>query len=402
MSTSIQSTTVCRICSIHFRMHYMSTRPQNHQFMPVSAWLEELVVTVFPGCPIKECSIASPIEESLILHPPWNFKAPNTLEALCICLSSIGNKRERATCAPQLDYGPLHQIRVGLWFPWERTKQQQQQGVALLQTLILPIPVDNSWLNPQPPMGTLSLPLEQMNLQFPILLTVYLLDISATYKAQTEDIGWQVDLRLWSLRWSWLQILFIITKKPRSLQSSLDKERALDFVPQGHRYRGLWRHPWCMHDLQKEKEWWDSQAADELRGEERHHTSQIVQPLTISSQVCPQLLQLQLILEALLTDTSNNKLSPPTTHPPFPKSLNLRTTDRHSKWHPWQLLTFSSFWLQKLHQRNPVAETSCAENAWFHQRCHLFLHVKHHHSYEAGYTQLKKNLPPILETKTSL
>lgn len=45
-------------------------------------------------------------------------------------------------------------------------------------------------------MGTLSLPLEQMNLQFPILLTVYLLDISATYKAQTEDIGWQVDLRL--------------------------------------------------------------------------------------------------------------------------------------------------------------------------------------------------------------
>jgi hypothetical protein len=144
MSTSIQSTTVCRICSIHFRMHYMSTRPQNHQFMPVSAWLEELVVTVFPGCPIKECSIASPIEEGLILHPPWNFKAPNTLEALCTCLSSIGNKRERATCAPQLDYGPLHQIRVGLWFPWERTKQQQQQGVALLQTLILPIPVDNS------------------------------------------------------------------------------------------------------------------------------------------------------------------------------------------------------------------------------------------------------------------
>lgn len=95
------------------------------------------------------------------------------------------------------------------------------------------------------------------------------------------------------------------------------------------------------------------------------------------------------------------QLSPPTTHPPFPKSLNLRTTDRHSTWHPWQLLTFSSFWLQKLHQRNPVAETSCAENVWFHQWCHLFLHVKHHHSYEAGYTQLK-NLPPILETKTSL
>jgi hypothetical protein len=125
-------------------MHYMSTRPQNHQFKPVSVWLEELVATLFPGYPIKECSIASPIEESLILHPPWNFKAPNTLGALCICLSSIGNKRERANSAPQLDYGPLHQIRVGLWFPWERTKQQQQRGVALLQTLILPIPVDNS------------------------------------------------------------------------------------------------------------------------------------------------------------------------------------------------------------------------------------------------------------------
>jgi hypothetical protein len=99
--------------------------------------------------------------------------------------------------------------------------------VALLQTLILPIPVDNSWLNPQPPMGTLSLPLEQMNLQFPILLTVYLLDISATYKAQTEDIGWQVDLRLWSLRWSWLQILFIITKRPRSLCNHLLTKRGL-------------------------------------------------------------------------------------------------------------------------------------------------------------------------------
>jgi hypothetical protein len=78
--------------------------------MPVSAQLEELVATIFPGYPIKECSIASPIEESLILHPPWNFKPPNTLEALCICLSSIGNKRERELLPPHR-WTTVHYIR---------------------------------------------------------------------------------------------------------------------------------------------------------------------------------------------------------------------------------------------------------------------------------------------------